>query len=363
MRRFLFLFCLAALLAAASDLVISDVTVIDGTGAPPRRMTVFVANGKIAKPAGGARRPVRIDGRGKYLVPGLWDMHVHLRNESDLDGWLKHGVTSIRDMGSELERTTALRTAIEKGTRVGPRIYTCGPAVEGSGPEVTFPVVRAPGPRESFDAVERLDSGQVDFIKVLSNLTRDAYDALAQRARVLRLPFAGHIPKGMKLDDVIEARQRSIEHLDVLPDEIGSQTARRMQLYNVWVTPTIAADQRRPELVPKLARLGVGLLAGSNRGEPDGIHRELESLVAAGLTPMQALQAATINAASFFRLEDTEGTIRPGRVADLVLLEADPLADIRNTRRISAVIARGKVVHRTATKPQSSAAKNRKRRS
>jgi imidazolonepropionase-like amidohydrolase len=316
------------LLAAA--LIIKNVTVIDGTGAPPRPgSSVAIVNGRIA-----ARAPADaevVDGTGKFLIPGLWDMHAHLREAESGADYVAHGITSVRDMGSDGTRDPELR------------VFTSGPAIDGPGPEVTFPVIRVETAEEGFNAVERLDTQQVDFVKVLSYVPRDAYFLIAQRCRVLRLPFAGHVPASVTLSEVVNARQRSIEHISSIPPDTEPDVLRQMRMYGVRVVPTIAVESEHIERIALLRGAGVELLAGSGTGDPRVLHRELELLVQAGLTPLEAIRAASYGAAKFMGVEDQVGSVRAGMEADLVLLDANPLRDIRNTRRISAVFVRGRL--------------------
>jgi Imidazolonepropionase and related amidohydrolases len=299
--------------------------------------------------------------------------------------------------------------------------------------------IRVSTPEAARNAADTLDIQEVDFIKVLSTLSRDAYLSLAQRARLLRVPFAGHVPESVSVLEAIEERQRSMEHMLGLllacsPDEteLRDQRAeairkqdgpalrkirektletfsearaveifRRFARFSVWQTPTLTMrrrlafigldelvkdprlkyipagirktwddprqdrDQSSPEaldyakryfekhvqLVGMMKRNGVDLLAGTDTGDPYvlpgfALHDELALLVRAGLTPLEALQTATRNPARFFGIEAKNGTIQTGKVADLVLLSANPLADIHNTSRIEAVVLRGRLLPR-----------------
>jgi imidazolonepropionase-like amidohydrolase len=321
-------------LVLAAALLIRNVTVIDGSGAPPRPgSTVAVVNGRIA-----ARAPADaqvIDGTGKFLIPGLWDMHAHLRDGRPASEYLAHGITAVRDMGSAGRKPAELR------------VFTSGPAVDGPGPEVTFPVIRVETGEDGFNAVERLDTQQVDFVKVLSYVPRDAYFILAQRCRVLRLPFAGHVPESVTLAEVVSARQRSIEHITSIPADADPEVLRQMQTYGVRLVPTLAVESQHVSRLAAVRAAGVEILAGSGTGEPAALHRELELLVQGGMAPLEAIRAATWSAAEFMGVEDQVGAIRVGLEADLVLLEGNPVVDIRNTRRVSVVIVRGRVVRRS----------------
>jgi len=423
-------------------LVIRGVTVIDGTGALPQSdMTVVVENGRIA--AVGGADDVRIggtarvvDGRGKYIIPGLWDMHVHLR---DLGGTLPlfvvNGVTTVRDMGSVLEETVALREAVDRGAIPGPRILTSGMAVESRKWVAQYvELMRELGtPQDEIDdflrsrilvgdtlearaVVDSLRAGGADFIKIRHAESPEVFAALATAAREAGTHLAGHYVWILGLGESAALGQRSIEH-NVLPgfdrrsaeeqqaifDELRRSGTHlvptlvtnvaetlpldsvrrvvedrdgRIDPRNRYVSRAIrrswteavelnARDSERPppEVIRQMmdgsnaflrdARAaGVGVLAGTDvptTGTFIGfsLHDELEALVEVfGMTPMEVLRSATALPAAFMGLEASVGTIEPGKLADLVLLGADPLADIANTRRIELVIAQGRVYDR-----------------
>lgn len=439
------LLLLAATSLPAATLVIRDVTLIDATGAPARPHTsVTITGERITSivPAPSARIPAGaqvIEGKGKFLIPGLWDMHVHLWEKQNLlPLYIAAGVTGVRDMGSNFATTTKWRKSIAAGAAIGPRIVTSGPAVMG--PNLStgkLSVIRISTPAEGQHAASILDDQNVDFIKILSNVPHDAYVSLAYRARLLRLPFAGHLPDAVTMDEAIDARQRSMEHLFGLPLACSSQEGdlrrrraeaiaskddkalenisrqidetydekkaaslfQRFIRFDVWQVPSLtlrermaligldhlttdprlkyipaavrktwmqedprdelsktsAADLERGkrdfarclELVGAMRRAGVPMLAGTDTGDPFvlpgfALHDELALLVRAGMKPLEALQSATRNPARFLGMEATLGTIQKGKIADLVLLLANPLDDIRNTRQIATVIVRGK---------------------
>ena len=442
-------------------LAISHVTVIDMSGAAPLRdQTVVIAGERIATlgPSGAIAVPRGaqvVDGNGKYLIPGLADMHIHLTAAGEPDGSRKfmiplliaNGVTQVRDMGGYLESLKPLRKEIEDGKRLGPRMVYAGPYLDGSPPsfEPSFVVTN---PVQASEDVHQLVSRGVDFIKVQSMLSREAYFAIAGAARREHIPFLGHVPDHVTAAEAADAGQRSIEHLtNVLrgcsrdepklmreqfhappKQETASQSHQRLLRWqrklldtysqtacdallvkfrdkDVWQAPTLvllkedafptpaveaaaaqsgfakyiphgtlgtwkkgrtaqmrfmneAESQLRERLFAKSSALvgemqqsGVRILAGTDSPAPYvtpgfALHEELELLVAAGLTPMQALQAATRNPAEFLGLGEKSGTIAAGKYADLVLLDANPLDDIRNTTEINAVVARGKFLNR-----------------
>ncbi|MBI1897467.1 MAG: amidohydrolase family protein [Acidobacteria bacterium] len=374
----LFAILALCLCADAATLVIRDVTVIDGTGAPPRGgVNVVITGNRITAVGRRVSIPKRVrvvNGTGKFLIPGLWDMHVHLR-EKDVPLYLANGITGVRDMGSDFERTVACRKAVQSGRLPGPLIVTSGPAAGGPGDRSgEFPIVRVSTPREAYQAADQLDRRGSDFLNVLPGLPRDAYFAFAQRARELRTAFAGPVPDSVSVEESIDARQRSIEHLsgilraDESYDEAqAGDLFRRMARFSVWQVPTLSAlarpdleclpEKQRPPFetsmraVRDMQKAGVGLLTGTDagcEGIPPGaaLHGELELLVTAGLTPLEAIQTATLNPARYFGRETDFGTVARGKLANLVLLQADPMRDIRNSRRTDAVIFNGKFLDR-----------------
>jgi hypothetical protein len=438
--RFAF-WLLACIPALSQTLVIRNVTVVDANGARPRS-NVLIRNGRIAAAGTTAARGAQtVDGRGKFLIPGLWDMHVHLWESDPMAGlYVANGVLGVRDMGSDIRRTRELRTEIEAGRRAGPLIYTAGPMLDG--PDAATgkgPVIKVDGPEEGRRAVDRVDESLADFVEVLSEVSLDAYEAIAQRARVRRIPFAGNLPEAVPATVAINARQKSMEHLfglavacsleethlrklraDAIAKKdyaalrevrnrtyatfnpaIATELFRYMARYGVWQTPTLTLRKRlslmgleeltsAPELkyvpepirsgwkdprddlkkatpeqlanfredyefhrklIPYMRSAGTGILAGTDTGDAYvvpgfALHDELVLLVEAGLSPAEALASATVQPARYFGVEESYGTVERGRIANLVLLDANPLDDIRNTRRISAVIQKGRLMSR-----------------
>lgn len=436
-----FLVLLACFTAFSQNLAIRNVTVVDVNGARPR-LNVLIGGGRILAVGSPIRPGTRtVDGTGKFLIPALWDMHVHLWETDPMFGlYVANGVLGIRDMGSDLKRTRQWRTEIAAGRMAGPLIFTPGPLVDGPGSEVTkAPVITAAGPEEGRRAVDTVDEALADFVKVMSSLSADAYDAIAQRARVRRIPFAGHLPEDVPASVAVDARQKSMEHLFGIalacsPEEtslrkgradaiakrdyaalrqirertyktfspaIANELFRRMARYSVWQTPTLTLRKRlslmdlekltsAPELryvppaikaawrdprddlkkatpeqlanfvedyefhrklIPHMRSAGTPLLAGTDTGDAYvvpgfALHDELVLLVDAGLSPAEALAAATVQPARYFGLEDTQGTVERGKTANLLLLEGNPLDDIRNTRRIAAVVQKGSLLDR-----------------
>jgi imidazolonepropionase-like amidohydrolase len=423
--------CATIVVAAQSKAIaITNVTLIDGTGARPRVVTVIVEGDRITAIARSGRERIPngstiVDGRGKYLIPGLWDMHVHIGRHVEgtkiLPRLVAYGITGVRDMASPVDDILRLRRESADGTLLGPQIVAAGPILQRPLPFRTPPLVRTVTGADAKQVVDDLQAKGVDFIKVGDTLTRDAYFEIANEAKRLGLPFAGHVPVAVTALEATEAGQRSIEHFgsagfrnvliacssaeaeldsevrDVLaralaggpsPDEklYGSAfLARLVETYDkrkaaalfgafkkngTWQVPTFGAlrsvwDARRAQLNPDEAaatdsaqkktvemfadmrKAGVKVLAGSDLPVSTGVpplHDELVALVRAGMTPLEALQASTRNAAEFIGRTADEGTVEVGKEARLVLLEADPLTDIANTRRVAAVVLGGRLI-------------------
>lgn len=399
---------------AVMHTVIRHVSLIDGTGAAVRQHVTIVLSGDRIYAIQPDSAPVEpndqiIDGTGEYVIPGLWDMHVHLgdatSSEPALLMFLAAGVTGVRDMGSpRFERLRTWRDEIDRGERVGPRIVAPGPLLQ-AGPPVDTNHVEIRDSVQARRVVDSLADLGVDFIKVHEILTRAEYFAIADEAHRRGLPYAGHLPvsNDTVLVSAVEAAlagQRSLEHLAGIPYYVRNvshaamyDTLRRTGVYvdptlqpfwalthvtdsALWTDPQlqlIAAFRRdqwqgmrqpRPEgrqafmirllgwrmdAVRDLRNAGVPLLAGTDVGvlpllyPGTSLQDELVRLVESGLTPIEALQTATINPARFLGQELDLGTVEVGKLADLVMLDGNPLADITNIRRVHRVIKAGAV--------------------
>jgi hypothetical protein len=377
---------------AYCDLLIRDVNIIDviaGTTHP--RHSILIHGERIAATGREISAPkgVRVvDGAARFVIPGLWDMHVHLNRADQLPVYLAHGVTGVRDMGSDLDRTKEWQRAIGKGELLGPHIETCGPPFDGfPSDDATLPVTMVRSPGEARTVYDNLDSRGVDFIGVLPRLPRDAYFALIERARKYYSPVAGAVPSTVSVLEAVDNRQHSIDHMSGILLACSSEERRlrgpralaldrrdwsefqdleakaletfdpakadalfrRMAMFETRAVPMLVKLRSSPrtkdqyaklaELVLAMERAGVGILAGTDDAP---IQDEIELLVDAGLSPAEALRSATVEAAKYLDASESLGSVEPGKLADLVLLEANPLADIRNTRKISAVIIGGK---------------------
>ncbi|MGH7496058.1 MAG: amidohydrolase family protein [bacterium] len=380
--------CAASSLAQRS-LVLTEVTVIDGTGAAIRPNSAVIITGNRIDSIVDTRRRESfprdarvIPAPGKFVIPGLWDMHVHL-GAKDLPLFVAYGITGVRDMGNRLSDVDSWREQIADGTLIGPEIFRVGPILNG---QVFGPMhVQVGNESEARAAVRVLKHVGVDAIKLHNMLPREAYFGLSDEAKKLGIPFVGHIPVTVTAQEASDAGQASIEHMETL-FEGGSPLKREdtPALFERFVrngnayTPTLvnyrgsaepanidpALLQKYPdipagrkrifnqflELLRLMSESGVLLMTGTDLGSKwispgSSLHDELAIFVEAGLTPMQALQAATRNPARFLHVE--AGTIEPGKAANLVLLDANPSEDIRNTGRIHAVILNGRLLDKS----------------
>jgi hypothetical protein len=408
--------------AAARPIVIEHVTVIDGTGAPAKAdVNVIIENGRFRSVGPAEKSPTDaevIHGAGKFVIPGLWDMHVHLTQMTEIacPALIANGVTGVRDMGGSLELVDWIRDRIAAGTTVGPHIFRAGPFVDGAKPGVADRLVvwNADDGRR---AVSFLQARGVDFIKVHNGAPPEAFFALLKEAAAKHVQVAGHVPLDVDPAAAIEAGF-NIEHVVSLfegpvrnkvrqgksqPDAMAEFTddearklGRLMAKKDAWFNPTLIfywslahqADRKehpdprdryvsksgyefwklfperpntpemRRTLADTFARFvritaiqhseHVKFLVGTDLSGRDiypgfSVHDELPLLVQAGLTPMEAIISATRNPAQCLGRSSELGTIEKNKVADLVLLDQNPLDDIANTKKINAVVANGRL--------------------
>jgi imidazolonepropionase-like amidohydrolase len=422
--------CIGSVLGQATDarpLVITHVAIVDTrTGELFRDRNVVIREGRIISidPAGGSSMPkeaIELAGRGKYLIPGLWDCHVHLSwtTESALPLLVALGITEVRDLGGNLTQLEEWRARIADGTLTGPHIMRVGPILNGK----SFNAFQfVPGSAEATrGAVRLLAFLRMDEIKVHRRMPRDWYYAAVDESKKSNIPLVGHIPVEVTPEEASNAGQFMIEHTETFFEGTFSKDLKDTQLggairdwlatkqpdelfatlvkNGTWVDPTlagyleaadlsdpatpadpsyryVAASQRKEwatslkqhplssdevralhdhinALVDVTARMHkdhVRLVAGTDAAGSRlvgfSLHRELVVLVRAGLSPLESLQSATLNPAIAFHRTSDLGVVETGKLADLVILDANPLEDIANTQRINAVIQSGKLYRR-----------------
>jgi hypothetical protein len=421
------------------SLALTHVNIIDVTNGELKRDTTVVLTGERISaigPTATTSLPTDakvIDASGQFLIPGLWDMHVHWYVRDTFTLFIASGVTSVRQMfgNSNLLRW---RDQIAKGSLLGPRMVVASPIIDG--PEPIWPnSISVSNEEEGRRAVRRVKQWGADFVKVYALLPRDAYFGIADEAKQQGIAFVGHVPFSLSPGEASDAGQKSIEHLTGIliecsdeekelreklvkadsPEARGRVQATALETYDekkatdlfarfvknqTWQCPTLTvlrssaylgdtnfrrdgrlkyiprqlqqrwamrianqtegdsarakkAFQKELEIVRAMQKAGVPILAGTDTGNPFcfpgfSLHDELALLVIAGLKPVEALRSATLDPAKFFGLEKTLGTIEVGKIADLVLLGANPIEDIRNTQRINAVVAKGRLFDRKA---------------
>ncbi|HEY9462692.1 MAG TPA: amidohydrolase family protein [Vicinamibacterales bacterium] len=439
--------------AQSRPLVLAHVNVIDVVrGSVRRDSTVTIADGRIIEIAASQRtsapsQAIVFNATGKYLIPGLADMHVHWYDERFLSLFLANGVTTVRQM-SGYPLHGEWRKRIDSGQLAGPRLVIASPIVDGPNPVWAGSLV-VDSPETARKTVAAIKRDGYDFVKVYNRLARGAYLSILSEAKAQGFRVAGHIPTAVSAADASDAGQKSIEHLtgillatssaetrlrsqseealrggeantgiddaarsslrDISDQLLTTYDARKAEALfrkfaknNTWQCPTLTvlrsmaslddarftSDARvkyiprqireswNPQNDPRLAtkttqdyalerrtlrkqfeivgamqKAGVRILAGTDVLNPFAfpgfsLHDELALLVQAGLTSTQALQTATINPAIYLGTNDSTGTIEKNKLADLVLLDANPLDDIRNTTRIAAVVVRGLLVDR-----------------
>jgi len=295
-------------------------------------------------------------------------------------------------MAGDAAKLTDARRRITSGEVTGPRLVFAGPMLEGPPSQADDSTWIIHSPDEARHAVDRLVELRVDFIKVHDGLSRESYLAIAAASKEKGLSFVGHVPASMTPAEASDLGQKSIEHLEFVPKSchalfesvVGGapqhypsgcdpqsldDLVHRFAQNSTWLDPTIqsfrywaptqwsAIFSGFRELVPSIRQNHVSILAGTDsssvleeKGDPPGtsLHGELALLVDSGFTPSEALRAATLNPALFLGLSDSLGTIDAGKTANLVLLDANPLQDIRSTKRIVAVILEGSYLDRPA---------------
>jgi len=436
---------------AKTSLAFTHVNVIDvKEGSIKKDQTVVITGNRIT--AVGKKAPIPksaqvINATGKYLIPGLWDMHAHVLSRWDRAAplYMANGVTGVRDMATylSLAKVKDMRRDVLDGKLLGPRFITPGPLLDG--PVTRFPRVALliNSEERALKVADSLKEAGADFYKTYDRLPREAFYAIIKKGKEYGLPVAGHIPASVTAEEAAKAGMKSIEHnkfiapadtnlskpiskyfrdatsalsnkdtmaaiesnrqaIDLAIKYFDEQDAvRRGRVYakyNTWVTPTLVQSLKGyyssqellnnrnwhympPNIVadwtsrvkekdvirtdnPAFAKLqlktihgfhegGVRFLAGTDANDAFignipgfSVHQELQLFVKAGLSNLEALQTATLNPAIYLNATDSLGTIAKGKLADLVLLNANPLDDIQNTQKINAAVANGRYFSR-----------------
>ncbi|HET6955291.1 MAG TPA: amidohydrolase family protein [Vicinamibacterales bacterium] len=372
-------------------------TIVDGTGrAPIPDGVIVVRDGRIddVGPRAAVTIPagvptVAVD--GKTILPGLWDMHTHVTQIEWAPAYLAAGVTTVRDMGNEFEFVVPLRDAIASGRALGPRILAAG-LIDGGGPNA-FGVYYAATPEEAKQAVAKYHDAGFQQIKIYSLVTPPIVEAICAEAHRLGMTVTGHVPNGMTIEQAAAAGMDHVAHLPIRGEAASDDVQKTIAFlrdHKTVIDPTqswnellghaagtpISAFQpgvlkipaplnrvfsnagaagidaatartrleRGLRIVKALHDAGVPIVAGTDEGIPGySVHREIELYVEAGLTPMEALQAATVVSARAMKMDADVGTIERGKRADMVVLNANPLDAIRNIRSVRWTIREGRV--------------------
>jgi len=386
--------------------------IIDGTGAPPiDDGIIIVRDGRIEAvgPTSGVAVPSglpREDARGKTIIPGLWDMHVHFEQVEWPSAQLAAGVTTARDVGNELELATGLRDAIAAGRIPGPRMLLAG-LIDGA-PDGLGAFV-ASSPDDAKAIVNRYHDAGYQQIKIYGSLPPALVSVVSAEAHRLGMTVTGHVPRGMNARQFVEAGADQINHLGYVlsvvqqpppagqprpPLDVTLPSAQEaiafFKMHGTVLDPTLARSEqnshpkdsafavyepgaahappellealnasgsssntaatrllsleRGSKLVTALVHAGVPVVAGTDLVVPGySIARELELYVRAGMTPMEALQSASIVPARVMGLDRESGTLERSKRADLVVLDGNPLENISNVRRVHAVVAAGRL--------------------
>ena len=436
----------------SGNLVITNVNVIDiEKGEVIKNQTISIENEKINSispylDSDKIEAQVILDGKDKYLIPSLWDMHTHyttsIRNNGFFNLFIANGVLGVRDLWGNLESKDSLLAKNE----IAPQIFMSGAIIEGSFTQLQD-VLQPRSTEEAVRLVDSLHQKGADFIKVYDNLSEEIYNAISARCKELDFPLAGHVPLSITPEEAALKGHKSMEHLNGIwaasttkREEIDSirrsfvenfqqrnipgalnAFTNRLKYYNtyynkenarqlgdflseneIFVTPTLAIfyydgykkdhdfkqleeNKYIPEDILKqwdykqnfpyniftdetwkefkerykttmkitkdLHDSGVTIMAGTDCGGAYvipgfSLHKELQFLVEAGLTEAEALKAATINPIKYFKLSETQGSILKGQMANLVLLNENPLVDISNTEKIFGVVYKGKYLDR-----------------
>lgn len=404
-----------AISCSAETIIFRDANVISMTKADVQKATVVVRDGKIVEVRRGdgaiPKGATVVDARGKFLIPGLAEMHGHVPPTNAPNGaaedalflYVANGITTVRGMLGH-EGQLELRERQKKGELIAPNLYLAGPSFNGN--SVT-------SPEQAAEKVRAQKKEGWDLLKVHPGLTREEYDAMARTAREAGIRFGGHVPEAVGLLHAIEMGQETFDHIDGYGEYLEadkpsldakklSDVVRRSKKAGVWIVPTSALwevlmnvtpleklraypelkyvsanaveqwsnayrqredpeslearkniARNRAHILRALHDGGVPILMGTDAPQQFSVpgfslHRELLLMRESGLSPFAILHSGSVNVGRYFANEDDFGTIEPGKRADLVLLNANPLVDIGNVSKIEGVMVRGRWLDREA---------------
>jgi imidazolonepropionase-like amidohydrolase len=402
--------------AARGPVAITGGTLIDGSGAAPVADAVVVIDGNRIV-AAGARAKIkipskatRIDAAGKFILPGLWDMHAHFEQVEWGPIYLAAGVTSVRDCGNEFDFIMAVRDAIREGKGLGPRLLLAG-IIDGDS-KSSLGAYITNDPAQAVAYVRKYKEAGFEQIKVYESVKLDVLKAITAEAHRLGMTVTGHVPSGITPFEAVEAGMDQLNHmlpnvfLSAFPPgtkaklgafpafDVNSDDAQRairfykehgtvidptMALYDLsWRASEKPAEQTEPgvaKVAPELKsaltntgvpgafaqrlrigfdsalafiaalhRAGVPIVVGTDQAVPGySVYREMELYVQGGMSPMDAIQAATIVPARAMKLDRDTGTIEAGKRADVIVLDGNPLESISNIRKVRTVFANGRM--------------------
>ncbi|OQP45399.1 hypothetical protein A4D02_33875 [Niastella koreensis] len=363
------------------------------------RITKVGAANNIAIPAGA----YVINAKGKTVLPGLWDMHAHFEQAEWGPAYLAAGVTTVRDCGNEFEYINAVQQAIDKGNGIGPHIIKAG-IVDGSG-QYALGVIRANTKEEAIKVVQRYKENGFQQIKIYSSVKPEIIKEISTEAHRLGLPVTGHIPIGVTLQQGIDSGMDQVNHISFVnaalkknkeglidfSDTANVAVFNFLKAHHVVIDPTLGVYEMMfrslkdsiTKLEPAFASLpqplkplfintgvatdslaergrlfmknfkqivshlyadSITIVAGTDMGFPGfSVYREMELYVECGLTPIQALQTATIVPARVMKMENMSGSIAPGKNADIIITDGNPLQNISNVRKVVTVIKDGNI--------------------
>lgn len=386
---------------ASGDVALVGATLIDGAGGAPIPDAVVVVSGGRIRAAGAAGSVTippnakRVDVRGRTIAPGLWDMHTHMMQMEWAPVYLAAGVTTVRDMGNLTDFIVPFRAAVDSGRGLGPRMLLAG-LIDGGGPNA-FGAENAATPAEARAIVRRYHALGFVQMKLYSLLTPEVVAATIDEAHRLGMTVTGHVPTALSVTAAVDAGMDHIAHLpirgDVDSDSVRAQIAhlrargtvldptaswgellshstqepvssfqpgvvhlppvlaQRINAMGVSTIDPATAHQRLARTLAILRAVhdaGIPIVAGTDEGVPAfSVYREVELYTQFGMTPMEALQAATVVGARAMGMADSVGTLEVGKLADLVVLDGNPLDDIANIRRVQLVM-KGGVLYRSS---------------